>query len=185
MNDHQDRVSAAAFVVAGLSFIPLVGVPFGIAAVGWGLATQKVGGKLVALLGAGGIAFTILIYGGLFYFGFVHRGGIFDDLHRQMAQSQLDALVPAVEFYKVGNGNYPASLKEVQEILPKTSFISVLNSSSMKLGAPRYFFYERVGTDHYYLRSVGPDGIPFTADDVVPQVHPSFAGKIGLLIDKR
>ncbi len=185
MSDHKENLGASAYVVGGLSFIPLVGVPFGVAAIVWGLVTTRRGGKLLALIGAGGIAFTVLIYGSLFYFGFVHRGGVFDDLRRQMAQSQLNALVPAIEFYKVGHGGYPTSLAELQKALPKNSFFSVFNSSSMKLGVPQYYFYERVGTDHYYLRGAGPDGVPFTADDIVPEVDPSVAGKIGLLINKR
>ena len=102
-----------------------------------------------------------------------------------MAHSQLDTLVPAIEFYKVGYGAYPASLAELQKALPKNSFFSVFDSSSTMVGMPQHYFYERVGTDHYYLRGVGPDGVPFTADDIVPEVDPSVAGKIGLLIDKR
>ena len=186
MNDRQeDRISSAAFVIAGLSFIPMVGVPFGIAAVGWGLASKKAGGKLAALIGAGGIAFTILIYGSLFYFGFVRQDGLFADLRRLTAQSQLNSLVPAIEFYKVGKGSYPESLKQLQNSMPKDTFIFVYDTSNAKTGASNFFFYQRVGADHYYLRSVGPDGVPFTPDDIVPQVEPSMAGKIGLLIDKR
>jgi len=50
-------------------------------------------------------------------------------------------------------------------------------------GKPRYFYYERVGTDHYYLRGVGPDGRPFTADDILPQVQLTPGSKLGLLIE--
>jgi hypothetical protein len=186
MSDRDQRLGAGAYVVAGLSFIPLLGVPFGIAAVVWGLVTRRAGGRLLALLGAGGIAFTIVVYGSLFYFGFYHRGGMFDDMRRQLTQSQLDALVPAIEFYKIGNGTYPPSLKELQESLPKNSFTTVFDTSNITAGGGmQYFYYERVGSDHYYLRSVGPDGLPFTPDDLTPQVNPSAASKIGLLYQKR
>ena len=185
-SERKEQVGAFAYVVAGLSFIPLLGVPFGIAAIVWGLATTKRGGKLAALIGAGGIAFTVLIYGSLFYFGFVHRGGVFDEMRRQMAQQNLNSLVPAIEFHKVGTGAYPRSLEELQGSQPKNSFIFIVDPTDMKMmGAPRHFFYERAGDDHYYLRAVGADGVPFTADDIVPQVDPGLAGKIGLLIDKR
>jgi hypothetical protein len=186
MNSSETRLGALPYVIGGLSFIPLVGIPFGLAAVIWGLATKKSGGGLLALIGSGGIAFTVLLYGGLFYFGIMQRGGIYDDLRRQMAQSQLNSLVPAIEFYKVGRGVYPESLKHLQDSLPKDSMVFVFDAADFKAWSPpRYFYYERVGTDHYYLRGVGPDGLPFTADDVVPQVDPAIAGKIGLLVDKR
>ena len=43
-----DRLGAAPFVVGGLSFIPLIGVLFGVIAVLWGLFTKKNGGKTQA-----------------------------------------------------------------------------------------------------------------------------------------
>jgi hypothetical protein len=50
---------------------------------------------------------------------------------------------------------------------------------------PRLFFYQRIGCDHYYLRAVGPDGLPFTRDDIVPDVDPATATKLGLLTAKQ
>jgi hypothetical protein len=59
----------------------------------------------------------------------------------------------------------------------------IFDPAEVRLGGkPRPFFYERVGTDHYYLLSVGRDGKPFTADDIVPQVDPATSSKLGLLI---
>jgi hypothetical protein len=55
-----------AFAVAAMSFIPLVGVLFGIAAIVWGLSSHKKRGKAVAAVGAAGIASTVLRYSGLF-----------------------------------------------------------------------------------------------------------------------
>src|SRR5947209_6723444 len=97
----QDKLGAAPYVIAGLSFIPLIGVIFGLIAIGWGVATRKAGRRNLVLLGSGGITFTLVLYGGLFYFGFVQRGGVYDHLRVQLAQSQLNALVPAVEFCKL------------------------------------------------------------------------------------
>jgi len=57
---------ADAFVVAALSFITLAGVPFGIAAIVWGLSSRKKRGKALAAVGAAGIAFTVLRYSALF-----------------------------------------------------------------------------------------------------------------------
>jgi hypothetical protein len=181
-----EKLSGFPFVVGGLSFIPLLGVPFGIAALIWGITTKKAGGKTLAQLGGAGIVVTLALYGSLFYFGFAKRGGMYDDLRAQLAQSNLDSVVQAVEVYRLQHGDYPESLKVLQESLPKNSMVFVIDPTDVKIGGtPRYFYYERVGADHYYLRSVGPDGLPFTADDILPRVKPTPGGKLGLLIERQ
>jgi len=178
-----DRIGTGAYVVGGLAFIPLAGVAFGIVAVIWGLASGKQGGRMVALLGALGIAFTVALYGGLIYFGIMERGGVFDDLRGKLARGNLDLLVKDVEFLKTTTGNYPDTLDalhapgsppSVQSIDP---YAQVNGSTSMS------FFYQRIDEGHYYLRSVGPDGTAFTADDVLPTIVPD--GKIGLVIERK
>jgi len=47
------------------------------------------------------------------------------------------------------------------------------------------FYYERVGADHYYLRGVGPDGLPFTSDDILPRGTATPDGKLGRLIESQ
>ena len=180
-----DRLGAFPFVVGGLSFIPLVGVLFGIAAIAWGLLTKRRGGKVLALMGLAGIGLTMTLYGGLFYFGAVQRGGVYDRLRAKMAQSNLDSLVPAVEFYKLAHGEYPESLEALRSSLPKDSF-AALNVSDPRVisggvfGQP--FYYKRVDPNHYYLRGLAPDGKPFSSGALVPQMSAS-AAQLGLLID--
>jgi hypothetical protein len=180
------RLGGGAFVLGGLSYIPLIGVVFGLAAIVWGLVSRKKGAKKLALVGAGGIAFTFVLYGSLFYFGFVQRGGIYDSLRAQSAQHQLNQLVQSIELYKVAHGEYPASLAQLQEGLGKAKGMPVFVYDPMDVGSglsPRYFYYERVGTDRYRLRGIGFDGQPFTSDDIVPQVDDALAGKIGLVVE--
>jgi hypothetical protein len=180
-----EKLGGFPFVIGGLSFIPLVGVPFGIVALIWGITTKKLGGKKLALIGSLGITFTVVLYGSLFYFGFAKRGGVYDDLRTKLAQSTLNSVVQAVEFYKIQHGTYPESLKVLQESLPKSSMVFVIDPTEVKFsGTPRYFYYERVGTDHYYLRGVGPDEVPFTSDDILPQVQFAPESKLGLLIER-
>jgi hypothetical protein len=119
----REQMRPSAFVLGGLSFVLLVGVPLGIAAIVWGLTTRKLGGKKLALIGLGGILFTALLYGGLFYFGFAQRDGIYDSLRVKLAQSTLNSLVPTIELYKIQHGTYPATLEELRASLPKDSFI--------------------------------------------------------------
>jgi hypothetical protein len=185
MAETNEKLGESPFVIGGLSFIPLLGIPFGIAALIWGITTKKAGGKKLALLGGSGILVTVLLYGGLFYFGFAKRGGIYDELRAQLAQSSLNSLVQAVEFYKVQHGSYPESLQTVQDSLPKNSMVFIDDPSDVKFsGKPRHFYYERAGADHYYLRGVGPEGLPFTSDDILPQIKSTPGSKLGLLIER-
>jgi len=183
-----EKLQGFPYVIGGLSFIPLMGVPFGIIAILWGLLTKKRGGKRLALIGAAGICFTIILFGGSFYFGLKQRGGVYDKLRARQAQANLDSLVQSIEYYKVQHGTYPESLKALQESLPKDSLVSILvhDLTEVKSGLhQRYFFYERVGEDHYYLRSLGLDGQPFTSDDIVPQVSAMPGSKVGLLLEHK
>lgn len=186
MADTNEKLGGFPFVIGGLAFIPLLGFPFGIAALIWGITTKKTGGKTLALLGGAGTLVTLVLYGSLFYFGFVKRGGMYDDLRTQLAQSNLDSVVQAVEVYRLQHGDYPESLKVLQESLPKNSMVFVFDPTDVGIGGtPRYFYYERVGADHYYLRGVGPDGLPFTSDDTLPRVKATPEGKLGLLIERQ
>lgn len=181
-----EKLGGFPYVIAGMSFIPLLGVIFGIIAIVWGLLTKKNGGKRIVAIGAAGIGFTIILYGALFYFGFMQRGGVYDDLRTKLAKTTINSLVQSIEFYKVQNGSYPESLRTLQESLPKDSLVSVFDPTDFKVGEhPRYFYYERIGDDHYYLRGLGPDGLPFTPDDIVPQVSSMPNSKAGLLLERK
>ena len=160
------------------SFIPLLGVVIGIIAIIVGMTTRKKGGRLLALIGLGGIAFSVILYGSLFYFGFVQRGGIYDDLRATMAHSTINALVPQIEFYRMQHGDYPPSLEALNRATGGQSLLMTTDTSTV---IPRPFYYERVGDDHYYLRGVGLDGKAFTADDLVPDVAVPAGSRIGLL----
>lgn len=185
MAKERAKVGAFPLVLAGMSYIPLVGVLFGVVAIVWGLCTKRSGGKKVALIGTGGICFTAILYGGLFYFGFVQRGGIYDDLRTKLAQNNLNSLVQSVEFYHITYGKYPDSLEELQKSMPKDSMVSVAmidpRSLSLDGGGSLYFFYQKVDSSHYYLRGIAPDGKPFSPGALVPQVPKS--ANVGLLIE--
>jgi hypothetical protein len=179
------KLGALPFVIAGLSFIPLVGVPFGVVAIVWSIATGKVRRLTLGLIGAGGILFTVVLYGGLFYFVMVQHGGVDDRLRAELARQQLYTLVQAVEFYNLQYGSYPETLTQLREALPKQSFVGIFDPTDFRLsGPPRNFYYERSGPDHYYLRGVGPDGTPFTADDILPEITIPPTSRIGLLLNR-
>ena len=183
MNEQQEKLGTFPFVVGGMSFIPLIGVLFGVVAIIWGLVTKKSGGKKLALIGGGGIVFTIVLYSALFYFGFAQRGGVYDDLRKKLSETTITSLVQAIEFYKTQNGKYPESLEVLQKSLPENSMVFVFDPTDVKMGGqPRYYHYELIDGEHYYLLGVGPDGQPFTADDVLPKIEVGPKSKVGLVI---
>lgn len=186
MNEQQEKLGTFPFVIGGMSFIPLIGVLFGLVAIVWGLVTKKTGGKKLALIGGGGIVFTIVLYSALLYFGFVQRGGVYDDLRSTLSEATITSLVQAIEFYKVQNGKYPESLEALKKSLPENSMVFVFDLTVEKMGGqPRYYHYELIDSEHYYLLGVGPDGQPFTADDVLPKIEISPQSKVGLVIKGR
>jgi hypothetical protein len=130
---------------------------------------------IVAVLFA--IAFT-----SLWYFGFVQRGGVYDGLRVQLAQTELNQLVPYVELYRTERGVYPVHIDQISAIIPRDVPVLTIDPSAPPTGPQRSFFYEKVGDNHYRLRGVGADGVAFTRDDIVPQGFQS--GGIGLLLDR-
>ena len=178
----QKRLGCFPYVLGGLSFIPLVGVSFGIVVIIWGLIKLKQGGWKLILLGACGILFTVVLYGTLFYKGFVERGGIYDTLRSQMAQPMLTDLVKEIEQYKIQNGKYPESLEELIPEKEPQSSIMIYDPAyvDLKMKEPRLFYYELINEGkNYYLLSSGVDGTAFTEDDMHPIVSEEEMKNIG------
>lgn len=64
---------AVDYIIIGLFNIPFIVVLVGIIAIIWGLVTKKLSGKKLAVIVIAGIAFTIVLYSGLSYFGFFRK----------------------------------------------------------------------------------------------------------------
>jgi hypothetical protein len=175
-------VSFVAYVIAGASFIPCIGVIFGIVAIVWGVARRA---RSLVLLGVGGILFTVVLYGALFYFGFCKRGGFYDELRSKLAVTMLNSAVKEIEYYKLQHGHYPTNVQELSTSGPN-KFPTITDPTAMAhKGTNAYFYYEleSAGTS-YFLRSVGPDGIPFTADDIVPSISEEERKHTGLKLTR-
>jgi len=185
----QRKVGVFAYLLAALSLLPAIGILFGAMSITWGLNTRKANGKRLAALAALGVFISIgasaLLYrelGGFALMQRLQRLDTFDLMREGIAQSALDRLVPAIEYFKVERGRYPATLEELEESLPRDSGLIIIDPMTVKLGkTPTNFYYRVVDPDHYYLRSVGADGIPFTADDIVPDIVVAPGSKLGLL----
>jgi len=156
---------------------------FGLIAIVWGIVRRA---WQLIVLGACGILFTIVIYSALFYFGFFYRGGIFDELRSKLAVSMLNDCVKEIEFYKIQHGHYPASLSELDP-KDKTQFAKCFDTTIIDFNPKRdrHFFYQLdLSGSFYFLRSVGRDGVPFTADDILPTIPEDERAKIGLRLQK-
>ena len=154
-----------AYVVGGMSFIPLIGVLFGIITIIWGFIVKN---TKLKLLGFAGIMSTIILYGVLGYMGFVQEDGVYDELRVSMAKAQLTGAVQAIELYRVQNGEYPDSLQTLQKSLPENSVVFLYDTTQVSLDETKYYYYKVINENAYHIRSYGRDGIINTQDDVLP-----------------
>lgn len=159
-NPVKERQPILWFIVAGIGYIPLVGIPFGLASTIRGIITVKSHGiKLLVVALVSFIPMTIA-YSSLFYMA-AQKGGIFSKLDVQMKEHLLAQAVPSIEMHKVKTGKYPESVKE---LFDETS-IKFISDSAGNMHAGYYYVKMDSG---YVLGNVGDDSLQGTADDVVP-----------------
>ncbi len=181
-----DGLGRFPYILGGLSFIPLIGVFFGILVILWGLIKIMQGGWKLILLGGLGICFTVFVYGTLFYKGFVEEGGTFDKLRSEMAETSLTDLIKNIEYYKLQKGQYPQRLEELEpkDKRDRQSFIMIDDPTCInsEVKGRHLFYYELTNKGkNYYLFSSGRDEIEFTEDDIHPVVGQEEMEKIGYL----
>src|ERR1700722_10883888 len=113
--------SVAGWVFGGLSFIPLFGALFGIVAIVIG-AVQKTRGQVY--LGIAGILFSVLLYGGIFYFGFVAKTGLFADLKVKQVSQLIKMDAGQIALYKGQHSQLPEALGDVGKPSEKNLFLT-------------------------------------------------------------
>ncbi len=148
--------SVAGWVFGGLSFIPLIGVLFGIIAIVIG-AVKKIPGQIY--LGIAGILFSVLLYGGVFYFGFISKTGRFAELKIRLVQQEMRIDAGQIALYKSQHGKLPAALSDLGRPSEKNMFMTADPWGTQ-------FKYTQLGDDHFELTSAGPDGKFGTSDDI-------------------
>jgi hypothetical protein len=175
MSNQTNRPKPGALYALGiLCLLPLIGFFAGVVFLILGIVHYK--DKWFSLMGAFGIVWTIAIYSSLFYVGFYSSFG--KNNFAKLSQQNLNGLVSEIEFYKIQHGNYPDSLKQLSS---NNKFIFIHDVIPGKsLGGNDLYNYEKRG-DKYVLFSSGVDGVPYTKDDLFPQVTISDSNKIGLI----
>lgn len=184
-----DTSRGVPLAVAIASFVPLIGVVFGAIAVFWGVGTDRPNGRKLASLGAIGIVSANFLLFLLFFLVVKTNERVLAHLVTAFTQIGVDALVDPIEDYRTRQDRYPRSLMELaQEAQKRRVILTILDPMSVRTESKAHlkrFHYELAGSEHYFLRSVGEDGVPFTADDIVPGVVDTKNGKrIGLLVDR-
>jgi len=145
-----------------LGLIPLVGFFVGIGLTFYG--TIKYKDKKLIVIGIACMIFTVIVYSTLFYVGFKSDSG--KKGWEEMAQMELNSLVKHIEFYKLENGQYPDSLQQLES---KDEFIFMTDPTQSIKNGGKYYNYKNLGSK-YLLFSSGTDGIPYTEDDIFPQI---------------
>jgi hypothetical protein len=115
----------------------------------------------------------VAIYGYLFMQLRNPTGVNFQNFSKLYSEVILPRLIKDIEYYKLQNGKYPESLKEVN------SDNVAKNSQVLKTLGEIFYRLEDNGKS-YHLFMTGPDGIPFTNDDILPIIKPEELKKIGL-----
>lgn len=153
-------------IFSGLSFIPMFGVLFGtisilISLINFGRL------KLVFILGLSGILFTIIIYSSLYYFGFEHRGGVYDELRIKTNHYLLSEIEREINHYECKYGEYPESLNDVLLVNNHLTIKDPILHMVEDYKGDSLFYY-KLSEGGFDLFSVGLDGIPYTSDDIHP-----------------
>lgn len=152
-----NKKPVSGYVFGGLSFIPLIGVVFGIIAIVIGV-TKKTRGPVI--LGTLGILFTIVLYGNLWYWGFVSKTGPWAGLKVQLVEQLMNDDAGKIAIYERQNGKLPQKWGDLGE----PSIDNVYYVMDPWMTEIRYTPHQD-GT--FELRSAGPDTTFETADDII------------------
>lgn len=176
----KEKHGAGAFVLAGISFIPLIGVLTGIICILNAVIARRPNSSLLGLLGFCGIMVSVILYG-------VVLPGIFKstDFSKQFephAISAMTSLVRNIEYIKLQQGAYPESMEEIRANLKEGELVFTFDlSGPATMGDTQRDFYYEVINDgsNYLLFGLGVDGKPFTEDDIYPLIDPAKDKNIG------
>jgi hypothetical protein len=154
--EKKDRLLTTSYIFGGISFIPLMGIPFGIVAIIIGSMKKT---KVPIILGICGILLTILLYGGLFFMMFANFGPYYE-MKGQVTQQMLTQTRGQILIYKEKYHKLPAKLDD----MGSPSQDNFYETTDMWM---KPFIYKPHADGTFELRSSGPDGIPYTKDDIV------------------
>lgn len=183
-----------AIVFGALGFIPVVGRLFLIASIVLGIIAiakrkkKAICGIIGLVLGLVALILKIITMVALFSMGGQIMEMAMDELPPVIAQEQLPQTVKYLEDYKAEYGEYPELLADLDK-LGDNAFAATIDPMGTKdiiakafagefsedmdeeaaLELMPQYYYERLD-DGYYLFSNGADQMPFTEDDIMPDM---------------
>lgn len=167
------------FVIAALSFIPVLGIFFGGAAATWGLVSKRRRAMLAAMIAMAG---ALANMGGLVVYAVRSGGGSggMSGLWVETAKIELTGVVMDLEKYHAREHAYPASLHALPGYGGRFQLRKLLDQSGGPLVQPHEFQYIlSADGETYDLFGTGPDNTPGTADDVRPVLTDSLKAHSG------
>lgn len=162
------NIGCLGIFVGFLSFVPVIGIAFGVISIFWGVTKRS---RTLTIMGLLGILFTIVCIGYVNYNFFHKSSGYFSEQRKQTAIDNLDYVVNGLELYEQKYGEYPASLQQFLAGLPEESEYKnkVYDPTFVEFDGSLYkFHYELVNKKSYILMSKGFDGRLYTNDDIFP-----------------
>ncbi len=172
--EYEEPVGCLGFAVGLLSFIPGLGLVFGLVGLVWGFKVNNLLLKWTAIVS---IVLNVLGLSFMYYKNYVEVGGQMDTKREQIAKQNMYNLVPLIEAHKAKTYFYPKSLKTIAYQLPKAQRGIVFDAtqwtsrSNMELDLNKenlILHYEIIGADEgFHLRARGRDGKLNTEDDVL------------------
>ncbi len=172
----EKKLEPALYIISGMSFIPTFGLLFALISIVLGTSLWKKGGKLVLTIGVSSILLHVAYY--LFISSLFYKEK-WDEGLMNLSRSGLIRIVQSIEYYKLQNDHYPDNLDILKKKYGTISADPIL--MDIRREGSHYYFYE-LGENNksYKLFSVGPDGKPFTDDDILPEIDGKGRSKIGL-----
>lgn len=86
-----------------------------------------------------------------------------DSAASSIIEAQLNIIARQLEYYRVADGTYPKNLEEFL----KENFDSEVKKKDVTVDSWGNRYYYSANGETYELRSLGPDGIFGTADDII------------------
>ncbi len=165
-------------LVAGLAFLPALGFLFGSAAVTWALVSERPRRTLSLILGGTGAVLNVVVP--ILMIAFVpQRRLLFQKAEAEQTRRDLTKVVTELERYHARTGEYPPTLHVLVGGLIPSRFINIYDHSSILRWNRTYGYVVSDDGTIYDLVSFGPDGIPYTADDIRPEVPDSLRQSVG------
>ncbi len=168
-------------LVAGMGFLPLLGLPFALFAITWGLLIRKRRGAKLVILGVAGPILSCAISVGFvaFVIPMIFYGPSAKESANKFLGSRLMGAGDEIEAFRRASGRYPAKLNEMAQSPRYLLAYDPFQPTQVVKGYAKQptFYYQRLSDPPgYYLFSVGEDGKPFTSDDVLPTPSNSLPG---------